>query len=167
MYLPERVLRQFGHVQSIPHLPRESAVSFTAQAIALTTASVHFAGYRDRVLTTAQRGQLAIDSWYAAPGYMRWYFKISHPYMTPLPRGDPPRPCEREAIMEEQAELAGPLATRLEGNLTEIQGIADEILACGELAEDSYVLAEVRRIIRLSTFYAESYQRKGGGPAMH
>jgi hypothetical protein len=105
MYLTERVLMQFDHMQIIPRYPRESAVPFPgAQATALIMASVHFAGYRDRVLTAAQRGPLAIDLWYVASGYMRWYFRISHQYMTPL-RGDPPRPCEREAIMEEQAEL--------------------------------------------------------------
>jgi hypothetical protein len=53
MYLPECVLRQFGHMQSIPRNPAESAVPFTAQPTALITASVHFAGYRERVLTAA------------------------------------------------------------------------------------------------------------------
>jgi hypothetical protein len=64
--------------------------------------------------------------------------------------------------MEEQA---GPLTSRLEGKLTEIWGIADGILACGELAEVSHVLAEVRRIIRMSMFYVDSYHRRGSGPA--
>ncbi|MCI89518.1 hypothetical protein A2U01_0110807, partial [Trifolium medium] len=50
--------------------------------------------YLDRVLTPEQRGLAAIYPWFAAPGYMRWYFHISHPYMRPLPPGDPPRPCE-------------------------------------------------------------------------
>jgi hypothetical protein len=58
--------------------------------------------------------------------------------------------------MEEQA---GPLTSRFEGKLTEIRGIADEILVCGELAEDSHVLAEARRIIRMSMFYVDNYQR--------
>jgi hypothetical protein len=164
MYLPERVLRQFGHMQSIPRNPAESAVPFTAQPTALITASVHFAGYRERVLTAAQREPLAIAPWYAAADYMRWYFWISHPYMTPL-RGDPLRTCEREAIMEEEAELAGPLTTRLESKLTAIPGIANGLLLGGQLAENSHVLAEVKKIIRLPTFYAESYQRRGGGPA--
>jgi hypothetical protein len=70
-----------------------------------------------------------------------------------------------EAIMEKQAELAGPLASHLEGKLTAIRGIADRILVSGELAEDSHVLAEVREIIWLSSFYVDenSYQRRGGG----
>ncbi|WJX83874.1 hypothetical protein P8452_66500 [Trifolium repens] len=149
MYLPERVLRQFGQVQSIHRHPRESAVPFlTAPATALITASLHFAGFKERVLTAAQRGPLAIDPWYTAAGYMRWYFRISHPYMMPLPQGDLPRPCERDAIMEEQA---GPLTSHLEGKLTEMRGIADRILACGELAEGLHVLPEVGVSIHNST----------------
>ncbi|WJX62687.1 hypothetical protein P8452_47653 [Trifolium repens] len=94
MYLPECVLRQFGHVQSIPRHPRESAPPFlTTPATALITVSLHFAGFMERVLTAAQRGPLVIDPWYVVSGYMPWYFRISHPYMTAL-RGDPPRPCE-------------------------------------------------------------------------
>ncbi|MCI51509.1 hypothetical protein A2U01_0072753, partial [Trifolium medium] len=45
--------------------------------------------------------------------YMRWYFWISHPYMRPLPPGDPSRPCEHEALMEEEAERGGPIAADL------------------------------------------------------
>jgi hypothetical protein len=63
--------------------------------------------------------------------------------------------------MEEQTELAGPLTSRLEGKLTAIRGMADDILARRELAKESHVLAEVRRIIRLSVFCVDSYQRKG------
>jgi hypothetical protein len=76
----------------------------------------------------AQRGPLAIYPWYTASGYMQRYFRISHPYMLPLPQGDPPRPCEPEAIMEQEAEMAGPLTTRLESRLTVIRGIADELV---------------------------------------
>ncbi|WJX61998.1 hypothetical protein P8452_47043 [Trifolium repens] len=126
-----RPFDEFAHVQSISRHPRESAPSFlTAPATALITVSLHFVGFMERVLTAAQKGPLVIDPWYAVSGYMRWYFRISHPYMTPL-RGDPPRPCEQKAIMEEQAELAGPLESRLEGKLTAIRGIADKILVSG------------------------------------
>jgi hypothetical protein len=71
MYLPKRVVRQFGHTHNIPRLPTEPAVTVTAPATALITASVQFANFRDLVLTAAQRGPLAIYPWYAAPGYMR------------------------------------------------------------------------------------------------
>ncbi|WJX41231.1 hypothetical protein P8452_28617 [Trifolium repens] len=122
MYLPGRVLRQYGHMQSIPRHPRESAPTFlTAPATALIAISLHFAGFMERVLTAAQRG----------------------------PLGDPPRPCERDAIMEEQADMVGPLMSRLQGKLTAILGIADKILAYGELAKDSHSSAEEKKKISI------------------
>jgi hypothetical protein len=89
----------------------------------------------------AQRGPLAIYPWYVAPNYMQWYFRISHPYRLPLPQGDPPRPCEREASIEEEAYMAGPPTTHLDITLTMIRGIVDGLLTSGELAEDSHALA--------------------------
>ncbi|WJX67444.1 hypothetical protein P8452_51910 [Trifolium repens] len=58
-----------------------------------------------------------------APGYMSWYFCIFHPYMSPLSEGDDlPRPCELEAIIEEEAKLGGPLTARMESKLMSIRG---------------------------------------------
>ncbi|MCI52458.1 putative IMP dehydrogenase/GMP reductase, partial [Trifolium medium] len=97
------VLRQFGFTQTIPRLPSQAADLFVKREDIFA----HFADYWDRVLTPEHRGLAAIYLWYAALGYMRWYFQISYPYMRPLPPGDPPRPCEAEAIIEEEAELEG------------------------------------------------------------
>jgi hypothetical protein len=79
---------------------------------------------------------------------MRWYFWISNPYMMPL-RGYPSWPCEREAIIEEQDELAGPLTIRLESKLTAIRGIANR-------GEENYTVVHV--------LYGE-LSEEGGGPA--
>ncbi|MCI29021.1 hypothetical protein A2U01_0050225, partial [Trifolium medium] len=75
--------------------------------------SAQFAEYLDRLLTPEQRGHAGIHPWDATLGYMRWYFRISHLYIMPLPLGDPPRPCEYEAIIEEEVGAKGPLATGL------------------------------------------------------
>ncbi|MCI58420.1 serine/threonine-protein phosphatase 7 long form-like protein, partial [Trifolium medium] len=74
MYLPGRVLRQFGYTQTIPRLQTQSTNPLTTW----DHISAHFAEYLDRVLTPEQRGLTAIHPWDAAPGYMRWYFRISH-----------------------------------------------------------------------------------------
>jgi hypothetical protein len=156
---------QFDHKQSIPRLPTQSAIPITASSTALITTSAQFANIRDWVLTAAQRGPLAIYPWYAAPGYMRCYFRISHPYMLPLPQGDPPRPCQLEANMEEEAQMEGLLTTCLDNTLTRNRGIADGLLASGELVEDSHALAEVKKSLALTTHYSHGYQRRsGGGP---
>ncbi|MCI39154.1 putative IMP dehydrogenase/GMP reductase, partial [Trifolium medium] len=107
LHLPERVLRQFGFTQTIPRLPSQAADPLAKRG----HISAQFGEYLDRVLTPEQRGLGAIYPWYAAPGYMRWYFLISHPYMRPLPPGEPLRPCEQEALIEEEAEMEGALAT--------------------------------------------------------
>jgi hypothetical protein len=44
---------------------------------------------------------------------MMWYMKISHPYIMPLPLGDPPRPHEQDALIEDEAEAKGGRATNL------------------------------------------------------
>jgi hypothetical protein len=62
---------------------------------------------------------------------MQWYFRISHPYMLPLPLGDPLRPYEQEAIMEKRAEMEGLLATRMGNTLTMIRRRAEGLLAMG------------------------------------
>jgi hypothetical protein len=64
--------------------------------------------------------------------------------------------------MEEEAQMAGPLTTRLDSTLTRIRGIADPLLASGELVEDSHASKEVKRIIDMTTHYSHSYQRRGG-----
>jgi hypothetical protein len=49
--------------------------------------------------------------------------------------------------MEEEAQIVGPLTTHLDSTLTMIRGIANGLLASGELAEDSHAWKEVKRII--------------------
>ncbi|PNY02088.1 hypothetical protein L195_g025392 [Trifolium pratense] len=83
MYLPERVLHQFGFTHTIPRFPSQSANPVTTRA----EISLHFVHYLDMVLTPEHRGLAVIRPWDAAYGYMRWYFRISHPYINPLPAG--------------------------------------------------------------------------------
>ncbi|MCI40431.1 hypothetical protein A2U01_0061664, partial [Trifolium medium] len=88
------------YTQSIPRLPTQSADPLATRDQILA----QFIEYLDRVLTPEHRGFAVIYPWYAAPGYMRWYFQISRSYMRPLPPRDPMRPCEQEAIIEEEAQ---------------------------------------------------------------
>ncbi|MCI54587.1 hypothetical protein A2U01_0075837, partial [Trifolium medium] len=77
---------------------------------------------------------------------MRWYFRISHPYMLPLPPGDPSRPCEAEAIIEDEAEADGPLATSLTSRIYMMKRIAQSLLNSGELPEGSRARRDVQAI---------------------
>ncbi|GAU27523.1 hypothetical protein TSUD_147160 [Trifolium subterraneum] len=76
-YLPERVLWQFGYVQTIPRHPDAAANILTI----VHQIDQHWHNYTDRVLTSDMLGSRATILSDIAPGYMTWYFKISHPYI--------------------------------------------------------------------------------------
>ncbi|MCI12234.1 hypothetical protein A2U01_0033337 [Trifolium medium] len=61
----------------------------------------------DRVLTPQMLETRALYPWLMASNYMTWYIKNSHPYLEPLPPGDPPRSAELDAIIHEEAEADG------------------------------------------------------------
>jgi hypothetical protein len=54
------------------------------------------------------------------PNYMMWYMKISLPYLEPLPPGDPPRPAEVDAIINEEVEANGQRTTTLVSKMLDI-----------------------------------------------
>ncbi|MCI81523.1 hypothetical protein A2U01_0102797, partial [Trifolium medium] len=51
---------------------------------------------------------------------------------------DPLRPCELEAIVQEEAEEEGPLASSLTDTIDRLRRIAEDLLASGELPEGSH-----------------------------
>jgi hypothetical protein len=76
-YLPERVLRQFGWIQTIPRHPVQSApvdINF-AQIINC------FLRALDYTLTTQELGEVAVHGVEAADGYIEWFYQVSHPRM--------------------------------------------------------------------------------------
>ncbi|MCI02986.1 hypothetical protein A2U01_0024020, partial [Trifolium medium] len=106
----------------------------------------------DRVLTIEQKDALCLFLWYAAPEYMRWYFRISYPYMKPLLPGDSPRPCEQEALLEEEAEREGPIAADLSIANNQIRQIASTLLMSGELVEGTRVKATVDEMYSVASY---------------
>ncbi|CAJ2664788.1 unnamed protein product [Trifolium pratense] len=95
----------------------------------------------------------------ATHGYMRWYFRISHPYTIPLPPGHPPRQCEAEAIIEEEGEAEGALATRLTTRINRLRQLARNLLDNGELSEGSRARRDVLEIWE-AEHYAQQYARR-------
>ena len=94
-YLSERVLRQFGRVQTIPRHPVESAPPVTN----LVEISLRFQHALDHALTPEQLGQRAVRGVEAVDGYNEWFYLHSHPRMIlpyiPVPV---PRPPEHEVL---------------------------------------------------------------------
>ena len=98
-HLPERVLRQYGYVQTVPRPPTDVAeisAAMVAQA---------FLDFRTCTLKEEDWGEHAgEDTWRMADGYVRWYTVVSHPQILPLLSGDIPRPPNEEQIIAEQWE---------------------------------------------------------------
>ncbi|MCI35185.1 serine/threonine-protein phosphatase 7 long form-like protein, partial [Trifolium medium] len=97
-YLPERVLRQFDYVQTIPRDPHATAnILMTVDQI-----DQHWLQYMKRVLTSDMLGSRATLPSDTAPGYMVWYFRISHPYIICIPEGYSVRSPETDAAVQEE-----------------------------------------------------------------
>jgi len=106
-YMPERVLRRFGWVQTIPRHPVESAPI----DVNLAEITNRFRRALDYALTPQKLGETAIHYVEAVDGYMEWFYRHSHPRMV-LP--DMPvlvsRPPEREVLDARAAQEDGDLA---------------------------------------------------------
>ncbi|KAH1190038.1 hypothetical protein GmHk_20G057697 [Glycine max] len=87
-YRPERVVRQFGYTQTIPAPPVDSWVSYD---------DIHdrWMHYEDHIVPV---GEVCIVPGACSSDYIDWFFRISHPFMTPghaldpLPHGHAPQP---------------------------------------------------------------------------
>ncbi|PNX96230.1 hypothetical protein L195_g019432 [Trifolium pratense] len=60
----------------------------------------------DRVLTPSMLGSRAAHSSNTAPGYIRWYYDISHPHITPFPVGYPVPLPESEVVIVADVDVA-------------------------------------------------------------
>ncbi|KAH1199238.1 Protein MAIN-LIKE 1 [Glycine max] len=87
-YRPERVVRQFGYTQTIPTPPVDSWVSYD---------DIHdrWMHYKDHIVPA---GEVCVVPGACSSDYIDWFFRISHPFMTPghavdpLPHGHAPQP---------------------------------------------------------------------------
>ena len=77
---PERVVRQFGYVQTIPPQTMASMSSFED----IDDRWMHYSDY------LAAAGQICLVPEQCASDYMEWFFMISHLFMTPAQAADLP-----------------------------------------------------------------------------
>ena len=77
----ERVVRQFGYVQTIPPHP-------TAPCLYVEQIDDRWIQFSEQL---APVGQICVALGQCATDYMEWFYMISHPFMTPAQPGDPPR----------------------------------------------------------------------------
>jgi len=81
IHRPERVVQQFGYIQTIPPHPIASSLSIEE----INDRRMQFGEY------IAPVGQLCAIPDHYSPDYMDWFYMISHPFMSLAQPRDPPR----------------------------------------------------------------------------
>jgi len=98
-HLPERVLRQYRYVQTIPRHPKDFVELRPAQIVQA------FLDFRTHTLKEPNWGEpTGEETWRLRDGYVLWDTKVSHPQiLPPLPR-DLLRPANEEQLIAQQWE---------------------------------------------------------------
>ena len=78
---PDRVIRQFGYIQTIPPPPVSASLSYED----INDKWMH---YEDHI---ADGGEIFVVPGQVSADYMEWFFRISHPFVTPTQAGDQPK----------------------------------------------------------------------------
>ncbi|KAK9166518.1 hypothetical protein Scep_001709 [Stephania cephalantha] len=86
-YHPEMILRQFGHVQSIPDPPyrpleAHRGPSALKYSIKYGFQADNWERWRNHLLAPEVRGEKAEFEFLATPDYLPWFLKVSHPLIT-------------------------------------------------------------------------------------
>ncbi|KAH6770450.1 hypothetical protein C2S52_015253 [Perilla frutescens var. hirtella] len=102
-YLPERVLRQFGRMQTIPHPPLDPILFRRGKKpgqyrVVWGMLASFFEQWESHKLSPERRGRVAHPAWACFPEYLQWYCSISYlrvqneaadPLIDPLPTFSP------------------------------------------------------------------------------
>ena len=70
---PERVVRQFGYIQTIPPPPVSASLSYEE----IDDRWMHFLDH------VAPATEICVVPGQVSADYMEWFFQISHPFVTP------------------------------------------------------------------------------------
>ncbi|GAU28133.1 hypothetical protein TSUD_295710 [Trifolium subterraneum] len=142
-HLPERVLRQFKYVQGIPRDPDVSTPNMNVFEIDRVWAEE----MDMRLIDENMRGQAVVNAWDCDPGYVLWFYKVSHPKMRPLEAPeDQPRPPELEVLLEESQQRHDPNPL---GICRRVRDEVERALDAGEAEPGTPVHGTLRKILNM------------------
>jgi hypothetical protein len=92
--------------------------------------------------------------------------KISHPYLEPLPAGDPPRPAELDANINDEAQDDGQRMATYVSKMLHIRKMIRALMASGDIPPNSRPYSALQQIER-DTHFFQQYRRQNyrGGPS--
>ncbi|GAU21138.1 hypothetical protein TSUD_10550 [Trifolium subterraneum] len=117
-----------------------------------------------RLIDENMRGQPVVNAWDCEPGYVLWFYKVSHPKMRPLEAPeDQPRPPELEVLLEESQERRDPNPL---GICRSVRDEVERALDAGEAEPGTPVHGTLRPILNMLnpclTYKRLSRGRRGG-----
>jgi hypothetical protein len=80
--------------------------------------------------------------------------KISHPYLEPLPAGDPPRPAELDANINDEAQDDGQRMATYVSKMLHIRKMIRALMASGDIPPNSRPYSALQQIERDTHFYS-------------
>ncbi|XP_058741368.1 uncharacterized protein LOC131613741 [Vicia villosa] len=98
-YLSERCIRQFGYMQIIPRSPLQAAY---IRNIGRDLEDI-LADFENHLVSVEYRTHDAISQWNYVEGYMTWFYKVLHSYMTHNAPRRPSRSVHEEFLENQQA----------------------------------------------------------------
>ncbi|XP_045802500.1 uncharacterized protein LOC123896111 [Trifolium pratense] len=143
-HLPERVLRQFQHVQGIPRNPS----MFATPGMNLCEIDRVFTEELElRMIDEAMRGQPVTSPWDTGPGYMSWFYRVSHPIMRPVQSPEsPPRPPNLEVLIEAAEARNDPNIMQV---CRSVKVEVERAVRDGEAVEGTPIHGTLQRILNL------------------
>ncbi|XP_050875986.1 uncharacterized protein LOC127079651 [Lathyrus oleraceus] len=100
-HLSECVMRKFGYTQIILRHP----IVYAPLALIRRHIKDMFDDYDSHMIPETAWATIAESDWSYVDGYIRWFFRVSHPYMVHAAPGDTPRLVHQDILEEEQAQL--------------------------------------------------------------
>ncbi|KAJ1401139.1 Aminotransferase-like, plant mobile domain [Sesbania bispinosa] len=163
-HLPDRVLRQYDHIQGIPSSPHDQL-----PVPPMTDIHDHYLHYEDHLLDASRRGPVVTHAGECIRGYLDWFRTVSHPYIIPhQEKVHDPLPPTLLVYREEGTSTGTQNSTTHEGITQRLQALlrTDMCIAGSDgerLTQEALSMAQVgmqSQCTRISRTY--QHKRRGG-----